>query len=90
MIKQFLPFVFPLYKALSIFKNKDDYKKYDEYLTDIDEIEYLKRIRIEEENSSEYAHYTIFMTTACNARCDYCFEKGSKKHLYRGNRSNNY
>ena len=65
--------------GLSIFKNKEDYKKYNEYLTDIDELEYLKSIRAKEEKNSEYAHYTIFMTTACNARCDYCFEKDFKK-----------
>lgn len=65
--------------SLSIFKNKEDYKKYNEYLTDIDELEYLKSIRAKEEKNSEYAHYTIFMTTACNARCDYCFEKDFKK-----------
>ncbi len=64
---------------LSIFKSKKDYKKYDEYLTDIDELKFLKKIRIDEENSSDYAHYTIFITTTCNARCDYCFEKGGNK-----------
>ena len=65
--------------SLSILKNKNDYKNINDYLTDIDEIEYLKELRINEENSTDYAHYIIFMTTGCNARCEYCFEKGSKK-----------
>ena len=62
--------------ALKIFKNKEDYKKDSMFLTDIKEEENLSEKRKNTENSNEYAHYTIFTTTACNARCDYCFEKG--------------
>lgn len=48
---------------------------------DFDDYDTVKRLRKEINDQiytsdSHPSKYTIFTTTACNARCDYCFEKG--------------
>ena len=45
---------------------------------DFDEMEKINTDRIEGINNSNYKHYRIWPTSACNARCYYCFEKGIK------------
>lgn len=52
--------------------------KYNEYQTVI-RIRYILNRVFDNQNGQEITNYTIFPTTACNARCYYCFEKDIKK-----------
>ena len=46
---------------------------------DYDELAFLESLRIKtlEANNSSPSYYIVCPTTACNARCYYCFEKGA-------------
>lgn len=45
---------------------------------DIDELDKINQDRIEGINNDKLKHFRIWPTSACNARCYYCFEKGIK------------